>query len=147
LGSESATETEVRRAYRRAIVRTHRTGVLDIVAELESLKRAYDVARAPAAREIVRARPAPGRRFEPSGPRVGVRSEASLAIQRHSIRTGAVAKRENAEVVRTLVDEHDRRELAARREASFRRRVDLALRLARIAALTAGAAWLLQYLR
>jgi hypothetical protein len=129
--AQAATGGDLRRAYLRAVVWTHRTGVFDIVARLDGLKRAYDIVRTPGA-----ARRDPRVEVE-----LGIRSEASREVLRHSLRIGAVAQRENLETVRHLVAEYDQLELDAARSRVQRRRVEWIVRIIGAALFILGILW------
>jgi curved DNA-binding protein CbpA len=145
LGIEpGASEREIRRAYRRVVVNTHRSGVLNLIDRLNELSRAYESLKDPLHRNGIRDAI---ERSVWSPPRLpiatGIRSEATREVQRLSERVGAKAQSENAPVVEELVAEFDRREAAARRALLWRKRRDMAIRvvwLAILAALVVGVA-------
>jgi curved DNA-binding protein CbpA len=114
----TATPSQIRRAYRKRIVVSHRQGVLNLVDRMDDLKQAYQTLRDPSLRhhydlERQRSRtsslpPASG---DPKIAReVAVRQRMSRERVEHSARSGAVALKDNAETVRQLVEEHDQQE-------------------------------------
>jgi curved DNA-binding protein CbpA len=88
-----ASEREIRRAYRRVVVNTHRSGVLNLVDRLQDLSRAYESLKDPLNRKGVRDAIAESRQASVwSPPRApvatGIRSEATREVQRLASRPG-----------------------------------------------------------
>jgi curved DNA-binding protein CbpA len=125
----TATPTQIRRAYRKRIVASHRQGVLGLVDQIEELKRAYQLLRDPALRSdydraLWRGRASscpPAAHGDPRVAReVALRRRMGHERAEHSLRSGAEALRENAETVRQLAHEHEQRELASERQRARR---------------------------
>jgi curved DNA-binding protein CbpA len=135
---------DIRRAYRRAIVRVHRSGVLDIVDDLAALKRAYEILRDPAARARFRGRgDATSARVRrawaaPGTTEARLRSEARSELRQVSLRSAADAKQEHGDTVEALATEWDRRERAALLRAERTARWMLAVKVLGSAAVLAG---------
>jgi curved DNA-binding protein CbpA len=138
----TSSERDIRRAYRKRVVTTHRSRVLDLIDRLKELNRAYETLKDPAQRRALDANPyswaqpslSSGR---PSPELARLRSNAAREMQRHSDRVGRVAKRENEPIVRELSNDFERREAAQRAARRRRKRLEFALRLVAMAALIA----------
>ena len=125
----TATPSQIRRAYRKRIVASHRQGVLGWVDQIEELKRAYQLLRDPELRSDYDL--ALWRRRASSAPpsadgdarvarEVALRRRMGRERAEHSLRSGADALKENAETVRQLAHEHRQRELAGERQRARR---------------------------
>jgi curved DNA-binding protein CbpA len=149
----SATTAEVRRAYRRRIVVSHRSRVLRLVEHLEELKLAYETLRDPArrrehdltrreerARSFAVALPATAPDSSDGRRREGkIRAEMARELDAQSRQRSAEALAATSESVRALAREHDEREAAGARWRARRELLSSVLKWVVWAALLAGA--------
>jgi curved DNA-binding protein CbpA len=144
----TASVVEIRRAYRRRLVISHRERVLDLTDHLEHLRRAYATLRDPTLRRdydlVIRPGPTTrGNSRPPTRSNAPLHSPREIALEmgRHSQRLGAAAVEQSADTVSRLAGEHDAREIASARS---RARRALFARPAKLFVLFAlvGAAWL-----
>jgi curved DNA-binding protein CbpA len=145
----TASVVEIRRAYRRRLVISHRERVLNLVDHLQHLRRAYATLRDPVLRrdyDVALRADSPARPRASSPPSIrasaGPHSRRQIAFElgRHSQRLGAAAVAQSAGAVSALAGEHDAREIASARR---RARRALLVRVAKIASFVtmAIAAW------
>jgi len=139
---------EIRRAYRRRLVTSHRERVLKIISHLRHLRHAYATLRDPVLRQDYDVRlSADSLSSHPTRPSnrttAGSHSPRAIAFElgRHSQRLGAAAVEQSADVVSRLAGEHDAREIATARQ---RARQALLIRMVKIVIFVASccAAWL-----
>jgi curved DNA-binding protein CbpA len=129
----NATPAQVRRAYRRLIVVSHRSRVLGLVEHLEELKLAYETLKDPVRRrqhdvsqgeERARARAAAfdaAPKSSDSRRREGkLRAEMARELDELSRRRSIRALAANSESMRSLAREHDEREALDRRRRARR---------------------------
>jgi curved DNA-binding protein CbpA len=131
LGVEpTATLREIRRAYRRKVVASHRTRVLRLVDHLADLKRAYEMLKDPSRQGRVgtageamqehRLRRTAPQSSESRQRETQLRSEMARELDDLSRRRAAEAHARNSDGVRSLAREHDEREAAGSRARARR---------------------------
>jgi curved DNA-binding protein CbpA len=127
--TQAVTPRELRRAYRRRIVRSHRVFVLELVENLEALKRAHDTLRDPAKRKALDERLDSAKDANARSRREALlRERLNADLNHHASRLGAEATRTNAATVNALADEHEALELREERRQLRRSTFDRRLR-------------------
>jgi curved DNA-binding protein CbpA len=157
LGVEpTASSLQIRRAYRRRLVASHRKGVIGIVDHLEKLQVAYATLRESSSRNAYdqeRRRQLASQIAVPPPPRSpaadeAARTEGSLRMEgardlsRHSLRLGQLAVATTAVAVGDLATEHEEREARDAQNRMRRARIARAVR-AVILGLLVGLVWAL----
>jgi curved DNA-binding protein CbpA len=132
--TRAVTPAELRRAYRRRVVVSHRSGVLGLKEHLGELEQAYVLLRDPITRaryeSAPRQAPLPEHELLARNRREAeLRSQTARVLAEQSRQLGHVALHANAELVRRLADEHTKRAETDQRRRERRARQQRAIQI------------------